>query len=228
MARLHIFKNNPQLRQELISLYTSTDMTMTELAKHFGVDRHTISKALRDFNVVIKNKNVGVKNNKYIDVNSNRILELYNDNISISQIAKRMKVDRSVIELRLIKNGIDLTDIRRPKKYNGKNSCYFKLYNKYKFNALQRGYEFSISEEKFFKLVQGDCFYCGSNPSKTVKNNDNETLYNGIDRYDNSIGYTDENCVTCCWICNRFKQTMTHKELKEHVAKMYNHLILQN
>jgi hypothetical protein len=52
--------------------------------------------------------------------------------------------------------------------------------------------------------------------------------YNGIDRVDNSKGYTPENTVPCCKICNKIKGTgdvQTFKQtLKNWVKQAYQTL----
>ena len=71
---------------------------------------------------------------------------------------------------------------------------YYKIYiNK----SVVRGYgNFQLNFDKFTTLVKSPCYYC-----KYI--NDSET--NGIDRINNDIGYTEENCVAACWKCNRMK-----------------------
>lgn len=58
-----------------------------------------------------------------------------------------------------------------------------------------------IEEYKIFveEIISDKCFYCGS---------DHDTYYNGIDKIDSSKGYTKDNTVTCCSICNYMKNTM--------------------
>ena len=89
------------------------------------------------------------------------------------------------------------------------------------FNRMLRGYknnsrlhnrEFSI-EEDFRDLVEGNCFYCGIEPS----------LYNGIDRRDNSQGYTRSNSVSCCETCNRAKLKMGEAEFLSWVERISEH-----
>jgi hypothetical protein len=87
----------------------------------------------------------------------------------------------------------------------------------YKKDAKKRGYEFNISKDKFKELTKQNCFYCGCKPSllfKHKKNIENNRgyIYNGIDRKDNLLGYTIENCVTCCKTCNVMKGAMNLKE----------------
>lgn len=48
-----------------------------------------------------------------------------------------------------------------------------------------------------------------------------EFKYNGVDRVDNSIGYTDDNCVSCCKICNNSKSALDLSEWKKWIEKVY-------
>lgn len=41
--------------------------------------------------------------------------------------------------------------------------------------------------------------------------------YNGLDRIDNSVGYTEDNCVPCCAVCNRAKNSMGYNEFIEYL-----------
>jgi len=69
-------------------------------------------------------------------------------------------------------------------------------YKEYVTNAFDRNYCMELSFEDFLLLVQKPCHYC---------DHYNEIEVNGIDRVNNSIGYTKENCVPCCSVCNRMK-----------------------
>lgn len=67
-------------------------------------------------------------------------------------------------------------------------------YSRYKSSAKKRNKYFNLTIEQFEFIISGKCYYCG----------DNEKI--GIDRKDNNIGYVLENCVPCCWPCNKFKR----------------------
>jgi len=71
----------------------------------------------------------------------------------------------------------------------------------YKSGAKQRGLEFSLTKEQFETYWQKSCFYCGDK-IKTI----------GLDRIDNSKGYTIDNVVPCCKICNRMKMNLNKDE----------------
>lgn len=74
-------------------------------------------------------------------------------------------------------------------------------YATYKRGAEKRGYSFELSIAQFCNLWGRECFYCGEK---------NDGI--GIDRKDNSIGYTEHNSVSCCKTCNFMKGKLTAKE----------------
>ena len=91
------------------------------------------------------------------------------------------------------------------KKREGRERNYKKerlgnLEASYKYHiqgSLKRGYgDFEILFEDFKVIVTSPCHYC-----KQIKENE----ANGIDRVNNDLGYTKENCVAACWKCNRMK-----------------------
>jgi 5-methylcytosine-specific restriction endonuclease McrA len=101
------------------------------------------------------------------------------------------------------------------------------LYHRYASGAKTRGYNFDLTGQAFFDLVSSNCHYCGSEPSQTHRRvrkvkKDFIFIYNGIDRKNNELGYTPDNCVTCCAICNRAKKDISYTEFKEWVLKLKN------
>lgn len=80
-------------------------------------------------------------------------------------------------------------------------------YNVYKKNAKRRNLVFSLTKEEFYQITKEPCNYCGE-----ILNG-----YNGIDRIDSSKGYSIENCVPCCEICNKMK-------LDYSIDFWYNHM----
>ena len=80
-------------------------------------------------------------------------------------------------------------------------------------DAKRRGLDWELTPEEFDYITSLDCHYCGQPPSLVVSGVWNGTdygswTYNGIDRVDNSKGYTVSNIVPCCKMCNRFKSGM--------------------
>ena len=49
----------------------------------------------------------------------------------------------------------------------------------------------------------------------------------GIDRKDSSKGYTLENCVSCCDICNRMKMQMSENTFLNRIEQIYNYSVLK-
>ena len=103
-----------------------------------------------------------------------------------------------------------------------------RLYGEYKRSATRRGLSFKISKKHFKNLTSSPCFYCGDSPSSvrfehnTLKSNQKRTAYifNGIDRKNNNEGYTLDNAVPCCAICNRAKYRLTEKQFKQWIYRL--------
>ena len=95
-----------------------------------------------------------------------------------------------------------------------------------KSDAAAARREFTISLEWFIKACHEPCHYCGRvdqntlsvrSTSKTTKWIVKDFKYNGLDRVDNSLGYTEQNCVPCCAVCNRAKNSMSYNEYMEYI-----------
>ena len=81
-------------------------------------------------------------------------------------------------------------------------------YSRLKYQAKRRGLEFSLTREDFSEIRDGAaCHYCGG------------SLPNfgyALDRKDNGQGYTRENVVPCCEICNTVKSNrLSYLEMLE-------------
>jgi hypothetical protein len=101
------------------------------------------------------------------------------------------------------------------------------ILSRYKCQAIERGYNFDLTKEEFKKLTNDRCYYCGAEPKQCSKQNGcyGHYVYNGIDRVNNTKGYTVFNCVTCCKRCNRAKDTMTKDEFIDWIARVYHNLV---
>ena len=92
------------------------------------------------------------------------------------------------------------------------NSSLNALYNSYYQRAKKKSIEFNITKEDFKNLTNLKCTYCHIDPYKDAgrlnKSLSSTYLYNGLDRVDNKIGYTIENVVPCCEICNKAKRDL--------------------
>jgi len=72
-----------------------------------------------------------------------------------------------------------------------------------KSNARARGFEWVLTDEQTFNLIEQNCFYCGAPPLN--ENAAPAYYHSGLDRKDNSLGYTIDNVVPCCVSCNSSK-----------------------
>lgn len=102
----------------------------------------------------------------------------------------------------------------------------------YKRNAKKRNLCFELTRDEFEKLTKQDCFYCAENPKQVTKRNrknsraeiNSRYVYNGIDRKNNNIGYTIENCAPCCGNCNYAKRTQNYADFKNWITKVDKNL----
>lgn len=89
-------------------------------------------------------------------------------------------------------------------------------YRQYIDSAALRGHYFALTEGEFTQLTESKCTYCGG-----VSGNGKV----GVDRKDNSKGYTVENCLPCCWRCNQAKGTTTLLEFRLWASKLLSKLL---
>jgi 5-methylcytosine-specific restriction endonuclease McrA len=83
--------------------------------------------------------------------------------------------------------------------------CVHNFWKELEHNSPKRGLDFSLTHEQVYHLITSPCAYCGTLPSRTERCNKHNMLANGIDRVDNSKGYTPSNVVPCCFACNNAK-----------------------
>lgn len=76
-----------------------------------------------------------------------------------------------------------------------------------KRNARQRGHSVEITKEQWDDITKKQCAYCGQPPAWLGRH--------GVDRKDNSKGYTLDNCATACDACNLAKWKQTPQEFIE-------------
>lgn len=101
---------------------------------------------------------------------------------------------------------------------------FHQLFISYKKAARDRGYLWDLTKEEFRFLTQNDCYFCGTPPNQTkqIPGTSDFYMYNGVDRLDNTLGYTKDNCVPCCGQCNLAKGKLTYSDFIEMIRKIYN------
>jgi len=112
-------------------------------------------------------------------------------------------------------------------------ATWTELFGTSRRGARQRNLPFKITIEEYKTIASQNCYYCGISPkpfnhylsghkrvysSKSIERS--WVLANGIDRVDNSLGYTTSNCVACCWPCNQAKMNKTVEEFLAHSRRI--------
>jgi hypothetical protein len=85
----------------------------------------------------------------------------------------------------------------------------------YKANAKARGLVWELSDEQFKILTSAKCYYTGNPPSRIQRSKSGSKdmyVYNGVDRLDNTEGYTIKNCVPCCFEVNSMKRDFSKEK----------------
>lgn len=94
----------------------------------------------------------------------------------------------------------------RDAKYN---SSAKGKYRNYRREAKTRELTFDLTLEEFSGMISRPCHYCGE-------------ASGGLDRCDNTLGYTKFNTVPCCFRCNRAKNDLTEQEFVEMCLRVAN------
>jgi hypothetical protein len=99
------------------------------------------------------------------------------------------------------------------------------VWNYYLRNAADRNISWNLSFERFCELILKPCHYCGKSGVTFTKMKYGDNLsHNGVDRFYNDQGYTDNNSVTCCKRCNMAKSNMSPQDFEEWIQDVYGHL----
>jgi len=87
-------------------------------------------------------------------------------------------------------------------------------YYRYSQTAAHTDRPFALTLTEFETLVTHPCHYCDTFSGKI----------NGVDRKDSDQGYTVENTVSCCSVCNYLKGSISYNDFKALIAKIYLNL----
>lgn len=106
---------------------------------------------------------------------------------------------------------------------SGESAAFNIVYHTYKDSASRRGLVFDLPRSTFDTLIRYKCHYCGDPPRsrpieiqyKAAHPEPVHIAYTGIDRKNPSIGYTVDNCVSCCTADNRAKGDMLYDDYLE-------------
>lgn len=79
----------------------------------------------------------------------------------------------------------------------------------YRCSAKKRGISFELTKEEFGHLIEGSCTYHGGSGG-------------GIDRIDSTMGYSVNNCCSCCYYCNIAKNDRSLEEFLSWARDLVN------
>lgn len=104
-----------------------------------------------------------------------------------------------------------------------------RLRQEYRSAARRHGRSFELTKTQFHDLTSSNCYYCDAPPSSRMeyKKCNGPYVYNGIDRADNTKGYTLDNARPCCKRCNYFKGALSEQDfydLVKHASRIASHL----
>ena len=96
------------------------------------------------------------------------------------------------------------------------------LFDRYKRNAANNKRTFYLTKEEFRNITKQKCHYCGIEPSQRYYNHDynGDYIYNGIDRVNNYLGYELDNCVPCCFECNKAKSDISYSKYMDWIDRI--------
>ena len=99
----------------------------------------------------------------------------------------------------------------------------------YHLVATKRGLHWGLTPTEFRDRVLSPCHYCGAPPSQkcyAAELKETGVAKHGLDRMDNTQGYTPENSVPCCGTCNFAKLNLSYKDFIESTRRRYEHMAL--
>jgi len=99
-----------------------------------------------------------------------------------------------------------------PVEFLDYNGC---SYSAYKARAEKKELPFEISKETFTHYTDLPCYLCGKEVTYTHRN--------GIDRLDNTKGYTLDNIRSCCGTCNYMKKNYEYEDVIKKFALICNY-----
>lgn len=100
----------------------------------------------------------------------------------------------------------------------------YDVFRDYEQAARRNGRTFALSIDQVGEITAKNCFYCGCKPDREIKKFRDKSVvlytYNGIDRKDNSRGYEIDNCLPCCFQCNKSKSSLEYEDWAHWIDRL--------
>lgn len=98
----------------------------------------------------------------------------------------------------------------------------------YRHDAKRRSLSWELTADVFGDLIYSPCEYCGLEASMVRRVRGYTLMCNGVDRVDNLKGYSKENCVSCCFYCNKAKWTSSKEDFIAHAQRVVDWQTVKN
>ena len=120
------------------------------------------------------------------------------------------------------RRNVSLTMSGRRMKYGSEAYSAKSIIAQYRRHARCKGLAWDLTDSTFQDLCTQTCHYCGHPPGRPVVYNVGDPIeyWNGLDRKVPRLGYTTENVVAACWICNRAKGTVPYSDFLAWVDQL--------
>ena len=99
---------------------------------------------------------------------------------------------------------------REEKKQYRKEHRVHRAFRNAKWCSKKKGREFTITEQEYTMLTSMPCYYCGRTD-----------IDRGVDRIINTVGYTMDNCISCCKHCNIMKSSLRPFDFIHQIDLIY-------
>jgi hypothetical protein len=96
-----------------------------------------------------------------------------------------------------------------------------RLVSSWGFHAKRHNRDWSLTAVDLMGLIFLPCHYCGNSGGNCMRFDGRMVDYNGLDRVDNSRGYTIDNVVACCGTCNMAKRAMSYRGFLDWIERVY-------
>lgn len=93
-------------------------------------------------------------------------------------------------------------------------------YDAFAKSAKVRNIEFHLTNTEFMEISRNDCYLCGKSNRFNHRN--------GVDRFDNNLGYTVDNARSCCNTCNMMKNRFSYSDVIDKFERIYKYRIQGN
>ena len=115
-------------------------------------------------------------------------------------------------------------------------SAIYQLISLYKIGAKRKNRVWGLSYEQAKHFFEQSCHYCGAQPYQLLRIKGRKRkkptdpynyLHGGIDRKDPNTGYTLENSLSCCGVCNHAKTTLSYEDFLVWIDRLASFRLIQ-